>query len=97
MRSLGPHQAMVLRNHGLMAVGRTVPECFLRLYRLERACQVQIDAAAAGTLNIIATDVAHRSAADLDSYQGMQPGAEGEIEFAALMRKLDKIDDSYRQ
>jgi ribulose-5-phosphate 4-epimerase/fuculose-1-phosphate aldolase len=96
VKSLGPHKAMILRNHGLMVVGKTVPECFLRLYRLERACQVQVDAAAAGTLNVVSTEVADRSAADLDSYQGMQPAAEGEIEFAALMRKLDKIDDSYR-
>jgi len=73
-----------------------VPECFLRLYRLERACQVQLDAAAAGTLNLLSPDVTERSAADLDSYQAMQPRAEGEIEFAALMRKLDRIDDSYR-
>ena len=97
VKSLGPHRAMILRNHGLMAVGETVAECFLRLYRLERACQVQLDAAAAGTLNIVSTEVADRSAADLDSYQGMQPSAEGEIEFAALMRKLDRIDDSYRR
>jgi ribulose-5-phosphate 4-epimerase/fuculose-1-phosphate aldolase len=96
VQSLGPHKAMILRNHGLMAVGRTVPECFLRLYRLERACQVQLDAAAAGILNHVPSDVADRSAADLDSYQGMQKKAEGEIEFAALMRKLDRIDDSYR-
>lgn len=94
--SLGPHKAMILRNHGLLVVGRTVPECFLRLYRLERACQVQLDAAAAGTLDLIAPGVADRSATDLDSYQGMQPTPEGEIEFAALMRKLDKIDDQYR-
>lgn len=96
VKSLGPHQALILRNHGLLAVGRTVPECFLRLYRLERACQVQLDAAAAGTLNVVSDEVADRSAADLDSYQGMQPQAEGEIEFAALMRKLDRIDPSYR-
>ena len=96
VKSLGPHKAMILRNHGLMAVGKTVPECFLRLYRLERACQVQIDAAAAGTLNPVSTQVADRSAADLDSYQGMQPTPEGEIEYAALMRKLDKTDTSYR-
>jgi ribulose-5-phosphate 4-epimerase/fuculose-1-phosphate aldolase len=96
VKSLGPHKAMILRNHGLLVVGKTVPECFLRLYRLERACQVQVDASSAGTLNVVSTEVANRSAADLDSYQGMQPAAEGEIEFAALMRKLDKIDDSYR-
>ena len=75
---------------------KTVPECFLRLYRLERACQVQLDAAAAGTLRLVPPVVAERSARDLDSYQGMQPTAEGEIEFAALMRKLDKVDRSYR-
>ena len=96
VKSLGPHKAMILKNHGLMAVGRTVQECFLRLYRLERACQVQLDAAAAGTLDLLSPVIADRSSADLDSYQGMQPTAEGEIEFAALMRKLDKIDDSYR-
>jgi ribulose-5-phosphate 4-epimerase/fuculose-1-phosphate aldolase len=96
VQSLGPHKAMILRNHGLLAVGTTVPECFLRLYRLERACQVQLDAAAAGTLNLVPPAVADRSAADLDSYQAMQPKAEGEIEFAALMRRLDRIDDSYR-
>ena len=96
VKSLGPHKAMILRNHGLLAVGKTVAECFLRLYRLERACQVQVDAAAAGTLNLLSAEVADRSAADLDSYQGMQPAAEGEIEFAALMRKLDKTDVGYR-
>ena len=96
VESLGPHKAVMMRNHGLMAVGRTVPECFLRLYRLERACQVQLDAAAAGTLNLLGSAVAEKSAADLDAYQAMQPTPEGEIEFAALMRKLDKIDPSYR-
>ncbi len=94
--SLGPHKAMILKNHGLLVVGRDVPECFLRLYRLERACQIQVDAAGAGTLDLVSPVVADRSAADLDSYQGMQPKPEGEIEFAALMRKLDKVDDSYR-
>jgi ribulose-5-phosphate 4-epimerase/fuculose-1-phosphate aldolase len=96
VKSLGPHKAMILRNHGLLVVGKTVPECFLRLYRLERACQVQLDAAAAGTLNSVSPEVADQSAADLDSYQAMQPRAEGEIEFAALMRKLDRMDNSYR-
>lgn len=96
VHSLGGHKAMILQNHGLLVIGRTVPECFLRLYRLERACQIQLDAAAAGTLNLLAPEVAERSAADLDSYQNMQPKAEGEIEFAALMRKLDRGDPSYR-
>ena len=93
--SLGPHKALILRNHGLLVVGRTVADCFLRLYRLERACQIQVDAGT-GPMTIIPPVVAERSANDLDSYQGMQDKPEGEIEFAALMRKLDRVDDSYR-
>ena len=70
LQSLGGATAMILRNHGLLSVGRTVPEAFGRLYRLERACQVQLDAAAAGTLNILPDDVAARSKRDLDTFRG---------------------------
>ncbi len=96
VQSLGNARAMILRNHGLLVVGRTVPEAFLRLYRLERACQVQVDAAAAGTLNLMPETLAAQSAADLDSFQDSHPDGEGVVEFDALMRKLDRIDGSYR-
>ena len=96
VKSLGTARAMILRNHGLLVVGRTVPETFLRLYRLERACQVQIDAAAAGTLNIMPERLAAQSGDDLDSFQDSHPDGEGVVEFEALMRKLDRIDGSYR-
>jgi len=94
-RSLGEAKALVLRNHGLIAVGATVPECFLRLYRLERACQVQIAAAAAGRLRVMPDALAAKSGADLDAYQALHQG-EGVTEFDALMRKLDRVDSSYR-
>ena len=94
--SLGSARAMVLRNHGLMVVGRTVPECFLRLYRLERACQVQIAAASAGKLNLMPDALAAKSGADLNAFQSLHPDGEGAIEFDALMRKLDRKDNSYR-
>ena len=45
---LGPHDAMVLRNHGLLAAGRSVAEAFDNIYFLERACQAQIAALAGG-------------------------------------------------
>src|SRR6476660_6034311 len=45
---LGEKNAMILRNHGTLAVGKTVGECFVRLYFLERACQAQIMALSAG-------------------------------------------------
>ena len=46
--NLGTRNAMILRNHGTLAVGPTVGECFVRLYFLERACQAQIMALSAG-------------------------------------------------
>ena len=96
VQSLGDAKAMILRNHGLIVVGATVPECFLRLYRLERACQVQIAAAAAGTLRVMPSALALKSGNDLDAFQGLHPQGEGAIEFDALMRKLDRVDSGYK-
>ncbi|MEO5578262.1 MAG: class II aldolase/adducin family protein, partial [Sphingomicrobium sp.] len=45
---LGTKNAMLLRNHGTLAVGGNVGECFLKLYFLERACQAQVMALTAG-------------------------------------------------
>ena len=50
VEELGSSHVMIMRNHGLLTTGRSVPEAFLQLYRLERACQTQIDAGAAGTI-----------------------------------------------
>jgi ribulose-5-phosphate 4-epimerase/fuculose-1-phosphate aldolase len=95
LKNLGDNPAMMLRNHGLLTTGRTVPEAFLRLYRLERACQIQVDAAAAGTLNILGDNLAGKSGADLDRFAESDTG-QGDLEFAALIRKLDKVDTSWR-
>jgi len=88
--------AMILRNHGLIVTGRSVPEAFLRLYRLERACQVQLDAAAAGTRNLLGDNVAHKSGPELEEFAALEDD-NGKLEFDALMRKLDKTDPTYRQ
>jgi ribulose-5-phosphate 4-epimerase/fuculose-1-phosphate aldolase len=45
---LGSKNAMILRNHGTLAVGASIGECFVRLYFMERACQAQIMALSAG-------------------------------------------------
>ena len=95
--SLGDKKALILRNHGLLCVGRTVAETFLNLYRLERACQIQLDAAAAGTLRIIPPAIADKSARDIDAFSELESdNGVGAVEYAALMRKMDKIDRSYR-
>ncbi|MBV8193694.1 MAG: class II aldolase/adducin family protein [Alphaproteobacteria bacterium] len=97
LENLSDNQAMMLRNHGLLTTGRSVPEAFLRLYRLERACQIQIDAAAAGTLNVMGDNLAGKSGADMDRFSEMESAVGiGDLEFAALIRKLDKSDASWR-
>jgi ribulose-5-phosphate 4-epimerase/fuculose-1-phosphate aldolase len=48
VRDLGSHKAMILRNHGLLACGRTIPEAFHEIYYLERACQAQVAALSGG-------------------------------------------------
>lgn len=97
LQNLGSNQAMMLRNHGLLTTGRSVPEAFLRLYRLERSCQIQVDAAAAGTLNVIGDNLAAKSGADMDRFSEIESAVGiGDLEFAALVRKLDKVDSSWR-
>jgi len=93
--SLGDKKALILKNHGLVAVGATVAEAFLRLYRLERACQTQLDAASAGELNLLDDQVARKSGRDVNRFMESSDDY-GELEFAALLRKIDRIDDSYR-
>jgi ribulose-5-phosphate 4-epimerase/fuculose-1-phosphate aldolase len=97
LASLGDKRAMILRNHGLLVVGKTIPETFLRLYRLERACQIQLDAAAAGNLRQIPGQIAELSGRGIDQFSdGQTDAGVGSLEFAAMQRKLDRIDSSYR-
>ena len=93
--SLGNKRALILRNHGLMTVGETVPEAFVRLYRLESACRTQLDASAAGEVNLLDHDTASKSGQDVNRFMESADDY-GQLEFDALMRKIDKLDDSYR-
>jgi len=94
LANLGDGEAMVLRNHGLLVVGASIPEAFNTMFRLERACQVQVAAMAANTeLSIPPEPVV------MDSYRLYQPGVRrrfGVLEWPALLKKLDTIDPSFR-
>jgi len=60
---LGEHRAMILRNHGLLAAGRTIAEAFVNIYYLERACQSQIKAMSGGArLNLPSPAVCEHTA-----------------------------------
>lgn len=98
LADLGEAKALILRNHGLLVVGRTVPETFLRLFLLEKACRIQVDAGAAGTPSDIPDAVAAASGRQMDEFSARDTNeGQGTLEFAALMRKIDRIDDSYRR
>lgn len=92
VRDLGDKPAMILRNHGLLACGPSVPEAFLMMWTLQRACDVQIMASRAGEVNPIRPEVFEQTVRE----SGPSEKRTCEDAFAALQRKLDALDPSYR-
>jgi ribulose-5-phosphate 4-epimerase/fuculose-1-phosphate aldolase len=92
VRSLGSKRALILRNHGLLAWGPSLPEAFLMLWTLQRACDVQIASSAAGAPNPIRAQVFERMVRDSG------PGEKRTCDdvFAALQRLVDAKDPGYR-
>jgi ribulose-5-phosphate 4-epimerase/fuculose-1-phosphate aldolase len=91
--SLGIHPAMLLRNHGTLTVGRTIGEAYVVMATLIKACEIQIAAQSSAKLLTPTPAVVHKAATEL--HDG---GAEeGILEWPALLRKLDRIDPSYKQ
>ncbi len=85
---------MLLRNHGTLALGRTVAEAFLRVYFLERACTMQVRTRAlGGTVCATAEPVIEKNAALARSGMGMLAQ---QLVWPALLRKLDRTDPSFR-
>ncbi|MEJ7930554.1 class II aldolase/adducin family protein [Ramlibacter sp. AN1015] len=94
VRDLGPHKAMILRNHGLLTGGTSIRDAFEQMYYLERACDAQVKALAGGVEVIeCAGEVAEKVATVLD-----RPGRTAtETDWPALKRLLDRIDPSYQR
>lgn len=95
VHDIGDKRAMILRNHGTLAVGETVASCFLMLYTLERACSMQVRALAGGR------ELHQPSAESVDTSreQGRALMAAGELDalaWPALLRKLDRTNPGYR-
>jgi ribulose-5-phosphate 4-epimerase/fuculose-1-phosphate aldolase len=91
---LGDKVFLMLRNHGLLTVGPTVAEAFVAMYTFEATCMIQIRSQAGGELirvdpRIIEGAMAARRAVT----QGVGPGA---LAWPGLLRKLDRIDPSFR-
>jgi ribulose-5-phosphate 4-epimerase/fuculose-1-phosphate aldolase len=93
--NLGNKSLMILRNHGLLAGGRSIPEAFQNLWAIERACQVQVTTDSTGRPSIpIGPEILAKSE-QLVAIQGIGEPT-GELEFNAFTRLIDKIDPSYK-
>jgi ribulose-5-phosphate 4-epimerase/fuculose-1-phosphate aldolase len=94
VRDLGQGEALILRNHGALVVGRTTGEAFNWTHRLELSCRSQIAAMSCNTkLRAVPQHVLE------ETWNNYQPGTRrpyGLMEWPALLRKLDRMDPSYR-
>ncbi len=91
--NLGGKDAMILRNHGLLTVGRNVAEAFIRAYYLEKACEIQMDALAMGQpLRQPPPEVCEHAAQQFDSFY---EGGACDQAWAANRRIIDRVNPGY--
>ena len=92
---LGTRNYLILRNHGLLTVGSTVAEAFVSMFILERACKIQILAQSGGAEVLSLPDpILARVSSQLNA---VTVGHGSELTWPGLLRKLDRIDQSYRE
>ena len=85
---------MVLRNHGLLAVGATIPEAFVTIYWLERACQAQ--ALAMGAQTDLISPAQETVVKTNERYKPGQRRKIGELEWAGLLRLVERRYPGFR-
>jgi ribulose-5-phosphate 4-epimerase/fuculose-1-phosphate aldolase len=95
VRNLGAHDGLILDNHGVLTVGRTVAEAFMLMHVLERAAQAQLRAMAAAGDGV--ARVSH-ALATLTHAQWVGDGHEwdGDVEWPALLRRADRLCPGFR-
>jgi len=90
---LGDANFLMLRNHGLLTVGRTIPDAFLSMYVFENTCRIQIDAQAGGELIEVNPAILQGLAQVMKTATA---GLGASLAWPALLRKLDRMDPGYR-
>ena len=92
---LGSKTSLILRNHGLLTIGKTPAEAFLSMYLLESACHIQILAqAGGGKVFPIPDQILQNVSAQVGA---VTLGQGAELTWPGLLRKLDRIDPSFRE
>ena len=90
---LGDKTYLMLRNHGLLTVGPSIADAFLAMYIFETTCQIQLAAQAGGPLTTVDPRIIDGVGESMRKQTGNQGGA---FVWPALLRKLDRMDPSYR-
>lgn len=93
---MGEKHVMILRNHGTLAIGESVADCFLRLYFLERACEAQVMMLSAGRENLNTPPQGTPEKVKEQTPPGGMGMVARALAWPALLRKLDRIDPSFR-
>ena len=94
LADLGDRHILVLRNHGLLIVGTSIAAAFVATYRMERACAMQLAFQQSGATFYPINDEAVTAAYNRPVGGNTEPA---KVEWPALLRKLDRIDSSYKQ
>ena len=92
--SIGDKKAVILRNHGLLSWGETLPLAFAVLWTLQRACEIQLATQSMGNPLPVPEAIAAKCTRDALQFDPRR-GA-GEDVFNARVRQVDRIDDSYK-
>ena len=90
---LGDANFLMLRNHGLLVVGRTIPDAFLSMFTFENTCRIQIDAQAGGELINVNPLIIKGVGEAMRVQTG---GMGGAFMWPAMIRRLDRLDPSYK-
>ena len=90
---LGDKNLMVLRNHGTLAVGSSVASCFMRMYYLERACKIQVNALSSGTPNVPSDNAVSMMQNTFSNPAVWEKLATSS--WPALRRQADRLDPGY--
>ena len=94
VRDLGNRRSLILRNHGLLTVGRSVAEAFVAMYFLETSCMIQVRAMSGGQrLRQIPPAIVDGAQAQ---WEKVTRGAGGGLAWPALLRRLERTDPGYR-
>ena len=94
VQNLGNNSILMLRNHGPVVMDKTIQGMFVKMWALQRACEIQVATLSQGEANVISQEVVDVHQRDLSVMQSQ--GGAGVFDFEAWKRRVSKIDDSWK-